>query len=112
MIIWNMFLHLQHENAVMKEKYNELLTVVGEILETVKNDAKQRVENDDVKNKKLKIRCKFLNKGFCREGSSCNYSHLKKTVKNTVLLDPVNRSESVPLDTLTSVRQDQSTFCQ
>ena len=70
---WNMFCYLQQENAVLKAKYNDLHKLVGEILETVKLDAKLRVDKD--KEKKLKFRCKYQNKGFCREGSSCEYSH-------------------------------------
>ena len=70
---WNMFCYLQQENAVLKAKYNDLHKLVGEILETVKLDAKLRVDKE--KKKKLKFRSKYQNKGFCREGSSCEYSH-------------------------------------
>jgi hypothetical protein len=70
---WNMLCYLQQENALLKSKFNDLHKLVGEILETVKLDSKLRVDKD--KEKKSKVRCKFQNKGFCREGSSCEYSH-------------------------------------
>ena len=71
--MWNMIFHLQHENALLKAKYNDLQNIVGEILETVKIYAKLRIDNDN--EMKSKVRCKYQNKGFCREGSSCVYSH-------------------------------------
>jgi hypothetical protein len=68
---WNMFCYLQQENALMKEKFNDLHKMFGEILEAMKYSLDKK--ND--KEKKLKVRCKFYNKGFCREGSACDYSH-------------------------------------
>ena len=55
----------------MKEKFNDLNKLVGEILEAWKYDLNKKID----KEKKPNIRCKFFNKGFCREGSACNYSH-------------------------------------
>ena len=73
--VWlNMFHNLQQENALMKEKYNELLQIVREVVETIKYDTKRSVENERLK-KKSRIRCKFLNKGFCKKGSSCDFAH-------------------------------------
>ena len=68
----NMFYYLQQENAVLKEKYNELSRLVGEIIEAVKSDAKQRIEK---KRDNSKIRCKFQNRCYCKEGSQCDYFH-------------------------------------
>ena len=69
----NMFHNLKQENVLLNEKYNELLQIVRKILETTKNDTNHRVENDRLK--KSRIRCKFMNKGFCKEGSSCDFAH-------------------------------------
>ena len=50
-----MFCYLQQENAHLKEKYYELHKLVGEILETVKYDAKLCAEKDNDTGKKFKI---------------------------------------------------------
>jgi hypothetical protein len=61
--VWNMLHYLQHENNVLKEKCNQLHKQVGEVLEFVKTDAKQRLEQKAKKEK----RCKYQNSGFCKE---------------------------------------------
>ena len=43
---WNMMFYLQQENALLKAKHNDLHKLVGEILETVKLDAKFRVDKE------------------------------------------------------------------
>ena len=69
--VWSMLHYLQHENNLLKEKYNQLHELLGEVIEAVKTDAKQRFEQK-VKNEK---RCKYQNRGFCKEGSSCVFVH-------------------------------------
>ena len=67
-----MFHFLQQENAELKRKYDDLFNLVKEILEAVKHEENQRV---DKRKKKTQTRCKFANRGFCKEGTLCDYLH-------------------------------------
>ena len=62
MDIWNFINYLQCEQAALKERHEKLVNLVGEILEAVKH-------------KELKVRCKFYNRGFCKEGKRCTFFH-------------------------------------
>ena len=73
--------YLQQENALLKAKHNDLHKLVGEILETVKLDAKFRVDKDREKNLLVSILI------------------VMKTVQNSVLLDFVHRIQSAHTDT-------------
>jgi hypothetical protein len=72
--VWNMLNYLQHENYVLKEKCNQLHKLVGEVFEFVKTGAKQAFEQ----NLKKEKRCKYQNRGFCKEGSRCIFVHYKE----------------------------------
>ena len=68
--------YLQHENNVLKEKHNQLHKLLGEVLEAVKIDAKQRLDQRSQKEK-----CKYQNRGFCKEGKMCNFVHYNEVCK-------------------------------
>ena len=49
-----------------------MLFIVDKVLDTLN---KTEVERSGTKQQKLKIKCKYFNRGFCRDGSSCNFLH-------------------------------------
>ena len=61
-------MHYEHE--ALKEKHEKLFTLVGEIIEVLKQQEITKLEA-----KKKLLRCRYWNRGFCREGQSCEYFH-------------------------------------
>ena len=90
---WNMFYQLQHENLILNEKYNELYKLFGEMLEAIKSDAKQRMNK---KRETSKIRCKYQNKGYCKEGSQCDYFHPEEPCHEQSLSGVCSKEKTCP----------------
>ena len=65
--IWNFVQYMQHEQNVLKNKYEKLLAFLSEILEKVKYDEKMTSESIQ--------RCRYHNKGYCKQGQGCSFSH-------------------------------------
>ena len=70
MDIWNFINYLQCEQAALKERHEKLVNLVGEILEAVKHEELKRLHR-----KTSQFRCKYYNKGFCKEGNRCEFFH-------------------------------------
>ena len=65
--IWNFVQYMQYEQAVLKDKYDKLLTFLAEILVKVKYD--ERMTNEP------RTRCRYYNKGYCKQGQQCTFLH-------------------------------------
>jgi hypothetical protein len=72
MDMWNMVNYLYNEQAALKAKYDNLTSLVREILEAVKNEEVKRLEKE---NKKSHFVCRYFRRGYCKEGQSCQYFH-------------------------------------
>ena len=72
MYVWNCLNYLHHEHSALKDKYDNLLSLVKEILDAVKHAEMIRMEN---KQKKSKTKCRFYNRGYCKEGEACDFLH-------------------------------------
>ena len=70
MDVWNFINYLQCEQAALKERHEKLVNLVGEILEAVKHEEWKRLHR-----KTSQFRCKYYNKGFCKEGNRCEFFH-------------------------------------
>ena len=66
---WNLLYQLQWEHRQLSDKYDNMLNIVEKILEALASS--ERLKN----NKKNKRRCKYFNRGFCRENETCPYFH-------------------------------------
>ena len=73
MDVMNFMQYLQHEQAGLNQKYNHLLSIVTEILKSLTNEELKISERINTK-----IKCKFYNRGYCREKSECKFSHLNE----------------------------------
>ena len=67
MDLWNIVQYLQHEQVGLKQKYDQMVNIVSEIIKILKKEENKLVEN--MKKKSMK-RCKFDNRGFCKQGTS------------------------------------------
>ena len=76
MDVYNVINNLLYEQAELKKKHDNILSFVREILEAVKEAEIKRMES-----KKNNSRCRFFNKGFCKNGESCNFLHPDNTCK-------------------------------
>ena len=73
MDLWNIVQYLQHEQATLKQKYDQMVNIVNEIIKILNKEESKLVEN--MKKKSTK-RCKFNNRGYCKEETSaCNFLH-------------------------------------
>ena len=72
MDVWNFINYLQCEQNAMKERHEKLVNFVGEILEAIKQEELKRLENI---RKSTQTRCRYFNKGFCREENRCKFLH-------------------------------------
>ena len=73
MDLWNIVQYLQHEQVGLKQKYDQMVNIVSEIIKILKKEENKLVEN--MKKKSMK-RCKFDNRGFCKQGTSfCKFLH-------------------------------------
>ena len=72
MDVYNVINYLLYEQAELKEKHDKLLNLVREILEAVKDTEVKRLET---KKKSNNSRCRYFNKGFCKDGKSCDFLH-------------------------------------
>ena len=73
MDVMNFMQYLQHEQAGLNQKYNYLLSIVTEILKSLTNEELKISDRINTK-----IKCKFYNRGYCREKSECKFSHLNE----------------------------------
>ena len=73
MDLWNILQYLQYEQAGIKQKYDQMVSIVNEMIKILNKEENKLVEN--MKKKSMK-RCKFYNRGFCKEGTStCKFFH-------------------------------------
>ena len=77
MDVWNIVNYLQCEQVALKEKYDRLISLVGNILEAVKNEEFKRLEN---RNKNCQSKCRYYNRGYCKEGRGCEFFHPSEEV--------------------------------
>jgi hypothetical protein len=56
----------------MKERHEKLVNLVHEIIEAIKQDELKRLESI---RRSTQTRCKYFNRGFCREESRCKFLH-------------------------------------
>ena len=59
-------------NRQFSDKYENLMNLVKEIFDAVKNSEMERKEN---KQNKPKTKCRYYNRGYCKEGESCDFLH-------------------------------------
>ena len=74
---WTLLQQVVNEQNEMKEKFNYLLRVVVKLLEQ-KMEEENNEHQETIQRKKSvskKIKCKFFNKGFCRDGIECDFFH-------------------------------------
>ena len=78
---WAMLYNMQNEQNILREKYDNLLDIVEKLLAALSESELQRIER-----KKLKksIKCKYFNRGYCKEGSSCDFVHPQSICKEFV----------------------------
>ena len=69
---WNMLIQLQWEHRLLTEKYDKMLMMVEKILESLLSTERNQV---NIKKGKGQIKCKYFNRGFCRETKTCQYFH-------------------------------------
>ena len=72
MDIWNYVNYLQSEQVALKVKYDKLASLVGEIIEALKTEELKKWET---KQKKKQFKCRYYNRGYCREGDGCSFLH-------------------------------------
>ena len=63
MDLWNIVQYLQQEQAGLKQKYDQLVNIVNEIIKILNKEENKLVEN--MKKKPMK-KCKFYNRGYCK----------------------------------------------
>ena len=66
--ILNIMQQMHYEQAVLKSKYDKLLSFLAEILDRMKYEERMTLE-------KNRPRCKYQNKGYCKQGQGCSFSH-------------------------------------
>ena len=72
MDVWNVLNYLQHQQAGLRENYNNLLSLVGEITKKLQKDDEKLADRIQVK---AHSKCKYYNRGFCKEEKACEFSH-------------------------------------
>lgn len=78
---WAMLYNMQNEQNILREKYDNLLDIVEKLLAALSESELKRIES-----KKLKksMKCKYFNRGYCKEGSSCDFVHPQSICKEFV----------------------------
>ena len=66
--ILNFMQQIHYEQAVLKSKYDKLLSFLAEILDRKNYEERMTLE-------KNRPRCKYQNKGYCKQGQGCSFSH-------------------------------------
>ena len=66
--ILNIMQQMHYEQAALKSKYDKLLSFLAEILDRMKYEERMTLE-------KNRPRCKYQNKGYCKQGQGCSFSH-------------------------------------
>ena len=69
---WNLLYHLQHEQNALKEKYDGLQDIIEKLLNALKESEMFKMKRIQTKKN---IRCKFYNRGYCREEAECEFAH-------------------------------------
>ena len=72
MEILNIVNYLHHEQKGLKQKYETLLNVVCQIIEALNKEEFKLLNKSRSQPPR---RCKFFNRGFCKEGSACPFLH-------------------------------------
>ena len=72
MDVWNYLNYLQSEQAALKIKYDKLSNFVEEILEALKTE---EIKRSDTKQRKIHSKCRYYNRGYCKEGQRCSFFH-------------------------------------
>ena len=72
MDIRNLVNNLYHEQAGLKQKYETVISLYGEVIEALKKEEMKLMNRNRVKSQR---RCRFYNRGFCRESPACPLFH-------------------------------------
>ena len=70
--------YLYQEQAGLKQKYETVISLLGEVIETLKKEEMKLLNKNRVKSQR---RCRFYNRGFCKEGSVCSFFHPSENCK-------------------------------
>ena len=87
--ILNLMQQMQYEQAVLNNKYEKLLSFMAEILNNIKNEQKIKM-NDN------RPRCKYHNKGYCKQGLGCSFSHANDICEEYLYSGSCNRGRDCP----------------
>ena len=70
---WAMLYNMQNEQNILRGKYDNLLEIVEKLLAALSESELKRIEG-----KKLKksMKCKYFNRGYCKEGYGCDFVQL------------------------------------
>ena len=77
---WTLLHQVINEQNAMKAKFNELLKIVVRLLEEKMEEENTESKDKPSRNKSLSkdTKCKFFNRGFCRDGMGCDFIHPKE----------------------------------
>lgn len=70
-----------HSLQELHIKYDHLWSFVHKILEILKEMEARHIVDKEMNERKILKKCKFFNRGFCREGKSCHYLHPEKNCR-------------------------------
>ena len=77
---WHGYSAHDHQNVV--QKYNNVCQLVYELTEVIKHLELKIIsieKHQEPQNIKSSKRCRYFNRGYCRKGSDCLYSHPQET---------------------------------
>ena len=63
-----------------KEKVSSLQEIISSHKKVIESFKYNKQEEITDKSKKI-LKCRYWNRGYCREGNNCNFTHKKKIVK-------------------------------
>ena len=70
---WNLLYNLQYEQNILKEKYSKLMDIIENLLAALSQSEMEKIKKNEEKKKWIK--CKFYNRGYCKEGATCEFAH-------------------------------------
>ena len=87
--ILNFMQQMQYEQAVLNNKYEKLLSVMTEILKSIKYEQRMTMNTN-------RPRCKYHNKGYCKQGLGCSFSHTGDICEEYLYSGSCNRGRVCP----------------
>ena len=70
---WTLIYNLQYEQNIIRDKYDKLLDIVDKLLAALRESEMKHIQRKEFKKKSIK--CKFYNRGYCKQGFSCEFFH-------------------------------------